>query len=124
MEDSPQYLTKPVEIRVPLFDSKKFTIIESLDDRIILHEKHIECMWKCTLNETDEDAGITKEKKYHGNKSMMKNKIISVGCAYIDSQEHYELTVEAHKESEYTIRFKTFSEALEVKNKILQWLIH
>lgn len=122
MEDNSQYLTKPVEIIVPPCGNKSLKVIDAMPDVLLLHEKYLEIKYKAKVEETKD--GIPTTTNFKGNICYMKNKISAVRCFYVESEESFEMNIHVDEDKLcYALLFKTFSEALKVKEQILQWLI-
>lgn len=105
---------------IPAIGDNDTQIIDSLPDEITLYDYHIEFKWK-VVAEKKED-GITKNISYRGNKSIIKDKITCIVANYINDDEIYQVSVFASDDVSYSVNFKTFKEALEIKNAIIEWL--
>lgn len=122
MEDKPQYLTKPVEIKIPQVSYNNFKITTDIPDAIILHEHYLEFKTNYRFIHT-EDSIEKPEQKYQSNITLLKKSISEIFVSWNGNKEIYEIEINKTDHNNVITLFKTFSEALEVKNKILQWLI-
>jgi hypothetical protein len=104
--------------------SKDMEIIESAPERLKLYDKHLEIQWKLTVKEPDENTGIKQERYYRGDKTILKNHVCSVGAHYSIESNYYKCTIlTSNPEADYAFAFDTLKEALELKDKIQQWLL-
>lgn len=121
MEKEAEYKTKPTEISCKQVSHKDFEITTTTPDLIILHDTHLEFKTNYKYKKTED--GIPTEGKFIGNSVFIKNFIAEIHVSWSIEKEIYELEVFTTRIGNTITTFETFAEALEVKNKIMDWLI-
>lgn len=108
------------KIEIPNFNFKDHEIIDAFPDCLTLSDFDIEYKWKLTA--IVKDDGVETERKYQGNKSILKNKIIGVEAIWDEDKECYVVTVFSANKEAMSTAHKTFLEALKLKETIMNWL--
>lgn len=108
------------EIKIPTVNTKTLEYLKSAPDKIILGEKQLEYIWRSTVRITNED-GIPTEKDWRGRKVFLRSKISSVEVKHTEGI--FELTVTASHDEYATTIFQDYNTAIEVQDKILNWLL-
>lgn len=110
------------EIKVKRFTDAKNIVVESVPDKITLHDNFYQLEWDVVLEVDDEILGKA-EKHFKGNTRILKNKIIAVEVAHNKIQQTYDVTtVTLSETANYNICFKTYEEACAVADKIWNWI--
>lgn len=112
-----------IEIKVPNISFKDTEWVSGEPDTYVLHDKYLEYKWKSVVNVTEDS--ITKEHKYIGQTAVLKSKILGVNCGWSQRHERYDVVIMLDSGNEDMITlFETLSDAIKVKDKLLNWLLH
>lgn len=108
------------KISIPVFSYKNCIVIETLPDQISLEENHLEHKW--STKATKQWDGVNADYNFQGHEVILKNHIAAVESAYDPGKECFVCEIYFLNQSA-TFAFQTFKEAIELKDKILNWLI-
>lgn len=109
------------KISIPLFDYKDHKIIESLPDQLTFTPHYLDYRWMVTL-ERMEDT-IPKKIKYQGQTTLFRQHIFQVDAAYDNDKECFSVGVLMRGGGDHCFLFKTLKEAIELKDKIVNWIL-
>ena len=110
------------EFKIQEIDFKDSKVLEAIPSTLILHDTYMEYKWKVKMEKVID--GVPKEMKYNGFQNTLKRSIGTIQAAWSNQRECYEVNIEvATNESGITFLFNTMKEAIELKDKIWQWVM-
>ncbi len=108
------------EIKIPPTKTDEFTIIEP--EVLTLHDNYLRLTGKGTIHGEDESTALPENTPADYNITIAKRHIVVVKTLYSKKKELYEIEIMDASEGCTAIVCPTKDYALNLQNKIIQWL--
>lgn len=112
------------EIKLIHVNTTYSEIVKSIQYELILEDKYIQILEKCKCTAKDDDTGLEKEIKVNLDLIHLKYSFVGVSVLYDNKSELNYLQLDfIGSNNEWNIYFESRNRAMEVRDKILTWLL-